>query len=793
MYGLASDLRLALRSLRRRPGFSFAVVAVLALGLGAATAIFSLVYEVLLRPLPYPRPDELVEVRWAGPEDAGSGGRVSAADAADLRRESRSLAGLALVSEETFALGGGDRPERVAGARVDDELFAVLALPPAVGRLPRGTGERGAAVSASLAARRYGGPLAALGRELRVDDERWRIAAVVPDTLDLPRGAEVWLPMAAPDEEVGRGARYLLAFARLAPGVGLARAEQEVEAISRRLAERHPATNAGTGARLVPLARAMTAPVRPALLVLWSAVAFLLLVVGANAAAMLLARIAARGPELGLRVALGGGRGRLLRAVAVESVLLALVGALAGLGIAAWSGRAMVSLFPLDLPRIHGFHLGAVPVAVHFAVALAGGLLIGLVPGLRAGSRALAHVHTGGGRWAGERRTGRLLGWILVPQVAVTLVLLVAAGLLVGSLASLLAVDPGFRTAGRLSVRVVLPAYDYPDEARRAAFFRELMERLRAAPEVAAAGGVTNLPLSGSNMLFPVRRTAGTAAEAPQMANYRAATPGYFAALGIPVRGRGFTAADRRGSTPVALVNEALARQLYRGDALGRTVVLAFGEPVERRIVGVVADVHHFGLAEPPRPEVYLPHAQAPWPFLTVVVAAREGDPRRLVPRVRSTVAALDPSLPLDRVATLHDVVAGTTARPRFYGSVTAAFGLVGLLVAAMGIYGVTAYAVRLRGREIGVRIALGSTRGEVLRLLLRRPLALVLAGVVAGSAAAALFARALGGLLFHLSPADPRAYAAAALVLVATAALAGGVPARRASRRDVVEVLARE
>ena len=794
MTGLASDLHLAVRSLRRRPGFTAAVVVVLALGLGAATAVFALVYDVLLRPLPYPHPDELVAVDWVSEGETGTAGRVSAADVDDLRQAARTFAHLAVVSDETFVLSGGERPERVAGARVDDELFPLLDLPPLAGRLPRPGDAKAAVVAESLAERRFGGRLAALDRDLRIDGEAWRIAAVVPDLLEVPPKAEVWLPMEPLPDDLGRGARYLLAFGRLAPGVSVAQANQEVEALSLRLASRFPETNRGTRAALVPLADEITAPVRPALRLLLAAVVLLLLVVVANSAAMVLARVASRAPELGVRLALGTSRARLLRAVAAESAVLALAGALAGLLVAAWSGRMLVSLFPLDLPRVEGFHLAPLPLAVHFAAALLAGLVLGLVPGLHAALRSVADsLPSGGGRRAGDRRTGRLMGWILVPQVAVTLVLLVGAALLVGSLAALLRVDPGFRTGGRLSARLMLPSYAYPDEERRAAFFAELLERLRAAPGVAAAGAVTNLPLSGSNMLFPVR-PAVTGDEAQQvMTNYRAATPGYFQTLAIPVRGRAFTPADRAGSTPVALVNETLARQLWGGDAVGRKLVIAFGEPVERSVVGVVADIRHFGLAEVPRPEVYVPHAQAPWPFLTVVLEARDSSPRSLAPALRAEVAALDPDLPLDHVETLRAMVASTTARPRFYGTLAASFGLLALLVAAVGIYGLTAFAVRLRSAEIGVRMTLGATRGEIFRLFLRRPLRLALAGVALGTAGAVLFARALAGLLFRLSPSDPWIYAAAALVLVLTAALAGGLPARQAARLDASEVLARE
>lgn len=784
-----SDLRLALRNLWRRPGFSLAVIGILAVGLGASTTVFSLFHDVLLQPLPYPEAGELVYVGWQeGEEDAVTG--TSPPDFLDLQAASESFESLAALAGESFAVAGEEGAERLSAAFVTPGFFRVFGIPLVAGRTPTAEEERLLVISEDLAERRFGGARAALGRKLDLDGEPWTVAGVAPGGLDVPEGAQLWLP--GPLPPVQRGARFLQVVGRLAEGVSLEQARSEVAAISEGLAREYPDTNRDTGAFVVGLHQNLTREVRPALVALLVAVGCVLLLVTANAAALLLARAVSRSRELGVRAALGASRLRLVRQIVVESLLLSLLGALGGLLLAVWGGRGLVSLFPLDLPLVEDFGLSPASLWVHFGLAVVVGVLCGLVPGLHAVRRGtMGTVSLGAGRRVGGRSTARLQGLILVPQIAATLVLLIGAGLMLTSLVKLLRVDPGFETADRLVARVILPQNAYPERGQQAAFFRELLRELESRPGIVSVAGVTNLPLSGTNMLFPIEPVDGVQVDGePTMANYRAATPGYFRILGTEVRGREIEDRDVSDATPVAVVNETLAKQLFPGlDPIGRSLVIGYGDRSERRVVGVVGNLRHFGLAEDPKPEVYVPFAQHPWPFLNLVLEAR-GDVAMLAPSVRGTVASLDRRLPVEQLRPMSELVGTQTARPRFYTVLLGAFGIVALFVAAVGIYGLTAYGVRLRRAEIGVRMALGATRREIFTHFLRRPLRLALIGTAVGVGAAMLLARGLASLLYDLSPLDPWFYLGAAAVLMATTVLAGGLPARQAAHVDPVRSL---
>lgn len=791
------DFRLAWRGSLRRPSFTLGVVLAVALGVGAVSAVFSVVWVAVLRPLPYPSPEDLVVLTMENPETGFPGGRVSLADFLDLEERGRTFRHLAAVSDEAFVLTGVDRPERIPGARVTSGFFGVVGLAPERGGIDTTAWDRPgvhlAVVSHRLWQRRFGGG-ELLGRSLTLDDETYTVVAVMPPQLDLPRDAEIWLPL---DRSVGadiRSGRFLQAVGRLGPAVSLARANAEVAALVAQLAEEYPDTNEGYTAVLTPLHERLVGDVRPALMVLLAAVAFVLFIVCADVAGLLLARGAHRMSEFRMQVALGGTRSRLIRQLLVESCLLALSGGVVGLFVGVAGSRLMVSLYPQDL--YGGDAVGFDPVVIGFglAVSLAAGLLFGLAPVFQMSRTRLGGTPQKGSLGASSNpATRRTQASVLVLQLAVTLVLLVGAALMIHSLIRLTAVDPGFRTRGILTARIALPGSRYPEPSLRAAFFRDLLERLENAPGVGSAAAVTNLPLSGSNMLFgaSLEDSVGEGPRENLRANYRAASPGYFSTLGITVKqGRRFTAADDPGASPVVIVNETFVERYLAGSApLGRRIRITFGDGAPRRIVGVVEDVRHFDLGRAPEPEMYVPYLQQPWPFMTLTLRTA-GKPEDLVPTLRAQVAALDPDQPVDRIQTLREVVSDSVAQPRFFSALLGVFAGLALLTAAVGIYGLNAYWVSLRLPEVAVRMALGAAPADIRRFFVRQPLELALVGACLGTVVALGLVGSLTGMLYGVEATDPWTFLVMVPVLVGIAGLAAYLPARRASRVDPMSLL---
>ncbi len=792
---LRQDLRFGARSLRRNPGFALAAILTLALGIGATTAVFSVVRGVLLEPPPYPRPDRVVTI-WE--THAGRGvtrGIVAPANFAAWRDRQRSFAHVGLIEPTRLGVVVDGLPAEVRALRVSSEAFAALAVRPALGRLYTAAedlrGEDDVVVlSHEFWRTRLGGRPDVVGTALDTVDGPRTIVGVMPAGFAIegwqavcfvPYGWTLEELLAAP----GRG--YSHGVARLRDGVSLAQARDEMRAIARRLERVAPERNAGWSAAVVPIQRVTVEGVAPVLWVLAGAVVLVLLVACVNIANLLLARGTARGRELGLRAALGAERRRLLRQMLTESVLLAVCGGLAGLGLAVALQRGLVALAaeriaPAQLDRVA---LDAGAVAFALAVALGAGVLFGLLPALlaSAGARDANAARNDGGR--GARRG---LSGLVVAEVALSLVLLAGAGLLVRSLLRLQDVDPGFRAAGVLTARVGLPAARYPDGAAVTAFLDRALDRIRALPGVRDAAGISFLPFGGPGIATGFHRldapppTAGEEATA----DVRPVTPGYFRTLGIPrLAGRDFTAADGADAAPVAVVSAELVRTAFPGeDPLGRRIHVAVGpaEGVVARIVGVVGDSKFSALDATTRPAVYLPQAQLSFGLLSFVVRT-DGDPLALAGDLGAAVREIDPALPVADVAPLDRVVGETLARPRAVSAVLSAFALLALLLAAVGVYGVMAYSVARRTREIAVRMALGATAGSVLGRVLGEALRLVLAGVAAGLLAAAALTRLLGRLLFETAPLDAPTFAGTALVLLAVAALAAYLPARRGAR----------
>jgi putative ABC transport system permease protein len=802
MQTLLQDFRYATRTLRGSPLNTTVAVLALALGIGANTAIFSVVNAVLLRSLPFREPDRLVVLSSVRPE-SGARDDVSAADFEDWRASSRTFQTLAAWRFWGMALEGMGEPEELVSIRASANLFQLLGVAPAVGRGFRPEGDqpgrdRVVVLSQGLWQRRFGGDPRIIGRSLTLDGEPYTVVGVMPAGFRFPDDDDVslWLPLAFQDFEThSRSVRTFNVLGRLAPGATLAQARAEMEGLAVGLARRYPDTNAGWGAAVMPAREALVGRNR-ALVVLLGAVAFVLAIACANVASLLLARASRRRRELGIRTALGASRLRVVRQLLVESALLGFFGAVLGLVLATWGTPAITALAPEGLPQWNPVSLDATVLLFTLAVSLGAAVLAGVVPALQASAPdPVASLREGGTRLTAGSRAGRVQGGLIVAEVALALVLLVGAGLLLKSFVRLRNADPGFRMENVLVATIFLPSSRYPEPSREALFFEELRERVRRLPGVISEGAVTALPMNpvGIDYDLPleIEGRPATAGQEPRV-DYRVATPVYFRTLGIPLlRGRDFSETDRPDRPGVMIVNRALARRFFPGeDPVGKRVRTPEGGPLE--IVGVVGDVRHRGLDVAPVPEMFVPFQQAPHGGMTLVARTR-GDPLALSAAVKHEVYTLDPNQPITVLTTLDRVVSDTLAAPRFDAVLLGGFAALALALAVLGIYGMLSYAVSQRTQEIGVRMALGARRNEVVRLVMGRGMALAGAGVALGLAGALALTRVLRGLLHEVSPTDPTTLAATALLLVAVALPACWIPARRATGIDPLIALRAE
>ena len=802
---LRQDLAYAFRRLRQAPGFTLVAVATLALGIGANSAIFSIVNAVLLSPLPFEEPERLVMVSqvWEGRPTV-----YSPQNFLDLEAAAQSFAALAVVDQSGVTLTGRGAPERIEGAEVGAPFFRVLRVQPVLGRgfLP-GENEPGhdkvAVLSHRLWRERFGGDPGIVGQSVQLNRESYAVIGVAPPGFAYPEGASIWTPMEY-DEQLrtkSRGAWYLTVIGRLGPGVTLAHAREEVSTIAARLAAQYKEINEGVGGTVRSLHEATVGSSRTALLVLLSAVGLVLLIACVNVANLLLARAAAREGELAVRAALGAGRGRLLRQLLTESLLLAALGGAAGILLASLSLDTLLALQPEGVRRLGEVRIDQAVVAFAAGLAVLTGMLFGSVPALQLLRRATSQSLREGGRGLLAGRGHRLRGGLVVGQIALAMVLLAGAGLLFRSFVRLRQVDPGFRAPGALTFRIALPQSAYGDEARRVAFFDELLPQLGALPGVRSAGMVMGLPMGGTriNLSFEVQgRPALPLAQQPSM-EMRVASPGYFEAMGIPLlRGRGFTPDDREGSTQVVVLSRSAVRRFFPGEEpLGKSIRMGWrrGEgkpPAGGEVVGVVGDVKELGLAEEYPPEIYLPYAQLPVESMDVLLRTAVS-PMTLATGAARVVHGLDPELPVARLRTLDEIVARSVSQPRFYMLLLGAFAATALFLAALGIFGVMSYAVVQRSREISIRVALGADPAHILGTVLGQALRLAVLGVGAGLAGAVALSRTIASLLFELSPTDPATLGAVAVLLASVALLASYLPARRATRVDPLVALRSE
>jgi putative ABC transport system permease protein len=802
---MQQDLTYALRRLVKAPGFTFVAVLTLALGIGANSAIFSVVNGVLLKPLPYPESDRLVGVYHV---TEGERAVMSGPNFTDVARMSQSLENVAAVSTSRAILTGEGEPARLATAEVTASLFNVLRVRAALGRTfnadENTPGKTNVVIlSHGLWQQRFGGDASVIGRRITLDGVKREVVGVMPGGFSYPAERQAWLPLEFDQSFVAtqRSAWYLYVVGRLKPGVTPEQSAAEVETIGRNLAKQYPDANGEIGMTTYPLLEAMVGDIRGAVLVLLGAVGFVLLIACTNVANLLLARAAARESEIAVRTALGAGRGRLVRQLLTESLLLSIIGAGVGLLLAVWGVDLLVRLKPAGIPRLDNVRVDGIVIAFTLVIAGVTGVLFGLVPAFTATHGVSASLMESGRGAVTSRAGARVRGALVVAELALAVMLLAGAGLLMRSFARLQAVDPGFRVEQGLTFDLTLPDARYEADATRIAFFDQLLPRLRALPGVRSASAVLGLPLSGLQFVisFTVAgRPPVPPAQQPAM-QVRVATPDYFSAIGIPVkRGRAFTEDDKEGTPRVVLITESAARQFFPGeDPIGKTIRLGWGKGPGRpnaggEVVGIVGDVKDAGLNEPDPPQIYLPYRQ--WTVGSISVLLKTSvPPTSIAEAARAQVYAIDPNLPLSNVNTLEGILAKSISQQRFYALLLAIFAGVALVLAAIGIFGVLSYAVAQRTREIGIRMALGAQGRSVVALIVREAMVLVVGGVILGTAAALFLSDTMTKMLFSITPTDPATFASVAGVLIGVALLAAYIPARRATRVDPIVALRAE
>lgn len=801
---MGKEMKFALRRLLRAPGFTLVALATLALGIGANTAIFSVVDAVLLRPLPFPEPDRLVMVwqdygRRGGPETEW----FSPGNFYDWREQNRTLDGMAAFTDYGPTLVTESGAEQLAGAAVTQGFFRVLGVQPLLGRTF--TPEEDTPGNDHVALVSYGfwrahyGADAAVGSTITLNGVPTTVVGVLPQGFEFPvlGSVDVWTPLGIDLPNGSRGSIFLRAVGRLSPGVTLQEARTDLDGIAARLAEAYPGENTDVGAHLTLLHDQLAGGVRTGLLALLGAVALVLLIACVNLANLLLVRSAARRRDRAIRTALGAGPGRLAADVLLESLIVALAGAGAGVLLASWLIDALVTLAPINLPGTFTPALDGGVLAFAVLLSLATGLAFGLVPALYGLGGHVVTALKEGSAGAGLTRGGhRIRRTLVAGQVALAFALLVGAGLLLRSFEALRSVDPGFQPQGLVTFTVGLPQPDYPERQQVASFYDGFLERIRSLPGVGAAGMVSAVPMSGNDtdVDFVIEGEPPPAPGQTHVIWYRQADPAYFQTMRIPLlEGRPFTASDNPDA-PVVVMGEAAAQRFFPGeDAVGKRIKPGSDPSADRpwwTIIGVVGSVRHTGLDADPKSEMYIPQALAPRRGMTVVVRAAGGAPQDLVPSIRAELRALDPNLAMAGVQTAERMIAGSVALPRFLTTSLVAFGLLALLLAGIGIYGVVAYAVGQRTRELGIRVALGAERRDVLGLVMGQGLAFVGAGLAIGLVAALALGHAIRGLLFQVPPQDPLTLLVVPVALAAVAALATYVPARRATRVDPVIAL---
>ena len=803
---LRQDLRYGLRTLAKNPAFTSIAIVALALGIGANSAIFSVVDAVLLRPLPFKKPEQLVML-WENATHLGFPKNTpSPANSLDGQKQAGAFTGMAAMVERSFNLTGVGEPERLDGRRVSANLFDLLGVRAVLGRtfVPDDDrpGSHVVLLSYSLWQRRFGSDPSVIGRALALNGESYTVIGIMPRFVQLPgfanRNDQLWVPIAFPPEEAAqRGNHFLEVIARMKPGVTLKQAQAEMETIAARLAQQYPDYNTRLGAVVVPLHEEVVGDIKPALLVLLGAVGFVLLIACANVANLLLARAAVRQKEIALRLALGASRSRLMRQFLTESVLLAMFGAGLGLLLALGGIRILKTFIPATISQVQTINIDARVLIFTGLVAILTGIGFGLAPALQASHLNLNDTLKEGGRDAGGGRKGnRLRDLLVIGEVAVSFVLLIGAGLLINSFFHLRNLEPGFRADHLLTMKVDLSEVKYPDRERRAAFFDEVIRRVRALPGVQSAAVAGNLPLTynGDSMNISVEGVPDPPPDQRPDVIFRAIGPGYFGTMGISIiRGRDFTDQDKADSKNVVVISEKTAQHFWPGqDPIGRRLKpgSSTSNTPWREVIGIVKDVRQNDFIAPPKMQMYFTYRQLKDLAPNALVIRTSIEPLSLTASARDAIWSVDKDQTVADIDTMEHIVAEAVARQRFSMLLLGLFATLALLLASVGIYGVMTYSVAQRTHEIGIRIALGARRADVLQMTIKQGLRLVGAGMILGLAAAFILTRVLESLLFGISATDPVTFFGISLVLLAVAILASYLPALRATKVDPIIAL---
>ena len=796
---LLGDVRYALRQLAKTPGFTVVAILTLAFGIGATSAIFSVVNSVVLKPLPFPEAERLVRVHEIVP----SYGRFSVAPATffDWRQQNGVFERMTAYGTTSATLDSGSGPERLNGLIVSWEFFDVFGVQPALGRGFRAEEDQPGhtnvlVISHRAWVSRFGSSADIVGKPVSVNGVPMLIAGVMPPSFTFPsRDIEFWRPMGIGVADASRGGHFLAAIGRLKAGVPIEQAGAEMKAISERLALQYPENSANESAEAVLLHDHIVGPIRPMLITLLAAVVVVVLIACANVANLLLVRASVREKEIAIRAAMGAGRRRLIRQMLTESLVLAVAGGALGVLLAYLAITPIQTLSAGSIPRATEIGLDARVLGFAFALSLFTGVLFGLAPAWQASRAGLGAVLKEGGRSSSTSGGRWVRSALLVAEVALSLVLLVGASLLIRSFTKLSSVDPGFDADRVLAFRVALPQTAYPEDHNRAAFFDRLLEDMRRTPGIEAAGMVQTLPLRGGYVLtFDVAGRPPARPGEELSANHRVVDPDYFTALGVPLkRGRLLTDRDLQTSPLVAVVDETFVRKFFPNeDPIGRGITIGNGTDAPYQIVGVVGDVRYETLESAPDPTMYVPYKQDIFSQMWML-ARTSGDPRELTNTARQLVRGIDPALPAFSISPLAEVVDESMAERRFAMLLLGLFALVALFLAAVGLYGVVSYTVGQRTQEIGLRMAIGAAPSQVLGMVVGGGMKLAALGVVIGIAASLALGTYVASLLFGVTPFDPASYAVTAIVLLAVAAFACMVPARRAMRVDPIIALRQE
>jgi putative ABC transport system permease protein len=806
-----NDLRYAIRQLIKSPGFTIVAVITLALGIGANSAIFSVINTVLLRSLPFPSPDRLAMVWAKSPQHPGEDRQVhSYPDYLDLRTQNRTFSALAAYTGASAIWGTGENAEDVPGIAATSDIFAVLATPPLLGRGfspedDKPEAARVVVIGYSFWQRRFAGDPKIIGRQVTLAGKAYTVTGVMPKGWKFPIGSEKvdylapLVPMfsgSTPNYIMRRGAHFLPVVGRLKPGVDLRMATADLQTIAAQLAKQYPDTDAGRTERAVALQSDLVGDVRPALLVLVAAVALVLLIACANVANLFLARAATREREIAIRTALGASRLQIVRQLLIETSLLALLGGVAGLLLAWWSTDVLVAMGPSDIPRLNEIQVNGAVIAFTFGIAFLTSLIFGLVPALQASrpqvEQSLRETSRGS---TGGVRSHRLRFAFVVSQFALSLVLLVGAGLLIRSFAQLRAVKPGFEPRGVITFWQALPKARYGEVDQQTQFFDNLLARLTALPGIEDAGIVSPLPFSGNDQgrTFTIVGQPAPQEGMEPSASLLTTNGSYFQTMRIPLKsGRLFEARDKKGAKPVVLINDTFARKYFPNEnPLGHLLKMGGDdEAPPREIIGIVGTAKHGNLAETDEAEFYLPFAQAPDRYSDIVVRTSPSPPAGLETTIRRAVLAIDAQQFVPAITPLTQLVSQTLSQSRFNTGLLGAFASIAIILAAVGIYGVIAYDVAQRTREIGIRMALGAQRQQMLRMILRQSLTMAAIGIGVGLVGAFAATRLLRALLFGIGTMDLLTYGAVVLLLGLAAFVAGLLPARRAMKIDPVIAL---